>query len=525
MSDVRFASIAEVSRQVASTPGRLEKVERLAAFLGTCPPEEIPIAVEYLAGRLPQGRIGIGHATLRRVLSEPAGPDPQLALLPESGAPADALTLHDVDETLARVAGVTGSGSTAARVRLLRELVARATPGEREFLIALLLGDLRQGALEAVMADAIARAADVPEDEVRRALMLAGDLGTVGRAALAGGTEALGRLGLRLFRPLRPMLAHTAADVADALARLGEALLEWKLDGARVQVHRRGDEVRVFTRRLNDVTEAVPEVVEAVLGLEVDEVVLDGEVVALRPDGTPHPFQTTMRRFGRRLDVARMRDELPLSSFFFDCLHVDGTTLLDRPAAERGAALERVASPSMLLPRRVEVDPAAAAEFLAAALRAGHEGIMAKALDSPYEMGRRGRAWLKVKPANTLDLVVLAAEWGTGRRRGWLSNLHLGARDPATGGFVMVGKTFKGLSDETLEWQTRELQAREIRRDGHTVHVRPELVVEIAFNEVQASPRYSGGLALRFARVKGYRPDKSAAEADTIDAVSRIFSW
>ncbi len=516
------SQVAEVSRRVAATSSRLEKIEQLAGCLRSCASDEIPIAVAYLAGYLPRGRIGIGYATLRRVLSELGDPADQLALTLESTTDPSPLALLEVDAALDRLARTTGPGSNAVRARLLRDLLSRCPPDERDFLTGLLLGDLRQGALEGVMLEAIARAAALPDEQVRRAFMLTGDLGSVGRAALVGGAKALAKFGVRLFRPLQPMLAQTAEDVADALERLGEAVFEWKLDGARVQVHRRGREARVFTRRLNEVTAAVPEIVESVLHLPVDEIVLDGEAMALRADRTPHPFQTTMRRFGRKLDVERMRRELPLSCFFFDCLHLNGTTLIDVSLSERYRALAGVATEGMLLPRLVTSDPSAAEAFLAEAREAGHEGIIAKALGAPYEMGRRGRGWLKIKPANTLDLVVLAAEWGSGRRRGWLSNLHLGARDPESGEFVMLGKTFKGLTDELLEWQTRELQARETHRDGNVVHVRPELVVEVTFNEVQDSPRYEGGLALRFARVKAYRPDKAPGEADTVESVRRI---
>jgi DNA ligase-1 len=429
----------------------------------------------------------------------------------------------EVDAALDHVTQATGRGSTEERVRLLRDLASRCEPDARRFLAGLLAGNVRQGALEGVMLDAVAQAAEAPAARVRQAYMLSGSLGLVAQAAMTGGGQALDEIGIELFRPLQPMLAQSADDVRAALARFGSAAFEWKMDGARIQVHKRGDEVRVYTRRLNDVTDAVPEVVEAVRSLRADEAVVDGEVAALRADGSPHPFQTTMRRFGRKVDVEGMRETLPLTSFLFDCLYLDGSTLIDRPAAERFSALERIASGDLLVPRVVTSDPTVAQSFLEQARSAGHEGIMAKALDSPYEMGRRGGGWLKIKPANTLDLVVLAAEWGSGRREGWLSNLHLGARDPETGEFVMLGKTFKGLTDEMLAWQTQTLLGLEVRREGHVVYVRPELLVEIAFNEVQASPRYPGGLALRFARVKAHRPDKGPEDADTIDSVREIF--
>jgi DNA ligase-1 len=349
--------------------------------------------------------------------------------------------------------------------------------------------------------------------------MVSGDLGAVARAAGGGGVAALSGFSIELFRPIQPMLAHTADDLEDALGRFGEASLEWKLDGARVQIHKAGSDVAVFTRRLNLVTDRVPEIVEAVRALPARELVLDGEAIVLAPDGRPRPFQVTMRRFGRKPEVEQLRAELPLSVSFFDALLRDGETLIDRPVSARFAALAELAPAPLVVPRVVTASPEEARAFLERALAAGHEGIMAKALDAPYEAGRRGKAWLKVKPARTLDLVVLAAEWGSGRRRGWLSNLHLGARDPASGAFVMLGKTFKGLTDELLEWQTKELLARELAREEHVVHVRPELVVEIAANELQASPRYPGGLALRFARVRRYRPDKRPEDATTIEEV------
>ncbi len=372
------------------------------------------------------------------------------------------------------------------------------------------------------MVDAVARAADVPAAEVRRALMLAGELPPVAEAALAEGSAGLARFRLEVLRPVKPMLAQTAGDVAAAIERTGRAAVEWKLDGARLQVHRRRNEVRAFTRSLADVTDRVPEVVAAVLELPVDAIVLDGEVIALRSDGTPHPFQVSMSRFGTGSDGAVADVQLPLASFFFDCLHLDGVDLLDRAYGDRVAALAGVVPSTLRVPRKPVADADEAERFLEDALARGHEGVMVKALDARYEAGRRGAAWLKVKRATTLDLVVLAAEWGHGRRQGRLSNLHLGARDPAGNGFVMLGKTFKGMTDEMLAWQTGHLLGLATERDEHVVHVRPELVVEIAFDGVQASSRYPGGLALRFARVKGYRPDKSAAEADTIDTVRAL---
>jgi DNA ligase-1 len=385
------------------------------------------------------------------------------------------------------------------------------------------VGELRQGALEGVMLDALAMAADLPAADVRRAVTFAGGIGPVARAAFEGGASALTRFSIRVMQPVLPMLAQAAQDVESALAQLGAAILEWKLDGARVQVHKQGDEVRVFTRNLNDVTGAVPEVLDVVRAASARSLILDGEAIALRSDGRPHPFQLTMRRFGRKLDVQALRSELPLSVFFFDCLYLDGAPLVDRPASARHDLLRSALPAHAVTPSLVTNKTEKAQAFYESALAQGHEGVMAKALDAVYEAGRRGAGWLKVKRARTLDLVVLAAEWGHGRRKGWLSNLHLGARDPASGGFVMLGKTFKGLTDEMLAWQTEALLAREAGRDEWTVHVRPELVVEIAFNDLQESPHYPGGLALRFARVKGYRPDKRPEEADTIHTVRRIY--
>jgi DNA ligase-1 len=503
---VLLDEVARASADVAATPARLAKVERLAACLVSARPEEVPVAVAYLAGELPHERIGVGWATLR-----------------ELPAPAADATLEvlEVDTALRRVRSATGPGSQAVRRGELGDLFARATEREQRFLTALLLGDLRQGALAGVMADAVAKAAGVPAAAVRRAAMLAGDLGAAATAAMAGGEE-LARFRLTPFLPLQPMLAQTAETVADALARIQPAALEWKLDGARLQVHRSGAEVRAYTRNLADVTARVPEVVAAALALDVESAVLDGEVIALDADGRPRPFQETMSRFGSKSDRAAPRQSVPLSPFFFDVLHLDGADLLDLPLRERAEPLVARVPGELRVPRLETGDEAMAERFLAAALERGHEGVMVKALDAPYEAGRRGAGWLKVKPVHTLDLVVLAAEWGHGRRRGRLSNIHLGARDPATGAFVMLGKTFKGMTDELLAWQTERFLALEVGREGHVVQVRPEVVVEVAFDGVQASSRYPGGLALRFARVKGYRPDKRASEADTIETVRAI---
>ena len=504
-----LADLVATSQQVARTSGRLEKIGLLAVLLARVEPAELEIATAFLCGVVRQPKLGIGYAGVH-------------AATPESAAESATLELSAVDRAFEQIARLAGKGSADGKLRLLRELLLAATRDEQRFLTSLVIGELRQGALEGLVLEAVAQAARVPGETVRRAAMAAGDLPSVARVALAEGAAGLSRFGVRLFRPVLPMLAQSAEDAADAVSRLGRAALEFKLDGARVQLHKRDDEVKVYSRSLKDVTAAVPELVERARLLPARELILDGEAITLRPDGTPLPFQTTMRRFGRRLDVERLRRDLPLTPFFFDLLYLDGESLLDEPEERRFAALSNVTSGGLLVPRSVTASADDAQAFLEQALARGHEGIMAKALDASYEAGGRGQRWLKVKPAHTLDLVVLAAEWGHGRRRGWLSNLHLGARDPETGGFVMLGKTFKGMTDEMLEWQTKRLLELEIGRDAYTVHVRPELVVEVAFNDVQASPHYAGGLALRFARVKRYRPDKTAAEADTVATVRRI---
>jgi DNA ligase-1 len=504
---VLLAEIARTSADVAATPGRLAKIGLLASTLRRLEPVEVPVAVAYLSGELPGGNIGVGWAALRDLTE---------------AAPGAGVELLAVDAALRRVAESVGPGSQATRRPELAGLFAQATSSERQFLRGLLVGELRQGALAGVMADAVAKAADVPIAELRRALMLAGDLGLVAAAALAEGGPGLERFRLEVLRPVQPMLAQTADDLAAALLRVDPAALEWKLDGARLQVHRLGEVVRAFTRNLADVTNRVPEVIEAVRALPVEAVVLDGEAIALAPDERPRPFQETMSRFGTRLTAGQEAKRTQLSAFFFDCLHLDGEDLLDRPARERFHALAEFLPAELGIPRLETDDPSAAERFLDDAIAHGHEGVMVKSLDSRYEAGRRGAGWLKVKRAHTLDLVVLAAEWGHGRRQGKLSNLHLGARDPATGSFVMLGKTFKGMTDAMLAWQTERLLELETHRDSFTVHVRPALVVEVAFDGVQRSRRYPGGVALRFARVKGYRPDKGPEEADTIDAVRAI---
>jgi DNA ligase-1 len=505
-----LADLVATSRRVSATPARLAKVAAIAELLRKLAAAEIEIAVPYLTGETRQGKLGIGYASLREASV--------------GGGAGDSLTLADVDAAFERLRATSGKGSAGARASQLGELFARASAGERDFLVRLLIGELRQGALEGVMLDAIASAASLPAADVRRAAMVAGDLAPVAKAALTQGRAGLSAFSIRLMRPVQPMLASPIDDVAGAIAALGTAALEWKVDGARVQVHKSGDEVRVFTRSLKDVSAAVPELIETVRAFPSRELILDGETIALARGGAPQPFQVTMKRFGRKLDVQRLRAGLPLAVYFFDCLRRDGEDLISLPTRQRVSAMLEALPASVVIPRIVTSDGAQAEAFLAAALAAGHEGVMAKSLDAAYEAGRRGAEWLKVKRAHTLDLVVLAVEWGSGRRESWLSNLHLGARDPSTGGFVMLGKTFKGLTDATLQWQTAEFLKREIGREGPVVQVRPELVAEIAFNDLQASPHYPGGLALRFARLRRYRPDKTAAAADTIDTVRALYA-
>ncbi|HVR30500.1 MAG TPA: ATP-dependent DNA ligase [Thermoanaerobaculia bacterium] len=508
-----LSDLVETSSRLAATRSRLEKSRLLADLLRRARGREIEVAVDYLSGTLPQGRLGVGWAMLERAHAAAGG----------EGAQRASLALAEVDAAFERVRAIAGSGSQEARIAELASLLRRATPDERSFLTRLVGGELRQGALEGVMEEAIVAASGLPKRGVRHAVMVAGSPAAVARAALEQGAAGLDRFAVRLFQPVQPMLAQTCDDLEEGIARLGRAALEHKLDGARVQVHRDGREVAVYSRSLRDVTASVPEVVEAALRLPGDRMILDGETLALRSDGRPQPFQVTMRRYGRKLDVAAMRAALPLSVYFFDLLHHDGEDLLAAPAVERFARMDEAVPEDLMVPRRVTSNADEAAAFLAAALERGHEGIMAKDLESAYEAGGRGRAWLKIKRAHTLDLVVLAAEWGHGRRQGWLSNLHLGARDAESGAFVMLGKTFKGLTDDMLEWQTRRLLELETSRDRHTVQVTPSVVVEIAFSDVQESPRYPGGLALRLARVKSYRPDKGPEDADTFDRVRAIW--
>jgi DNA ligase-1 len=513
---VLLVDVASTSLNVGSTSSRLTKVAHIAELLRRAAPDPklVAIIVSWLSGELPQRQIGVGWASLRS--RPPAATDP-------------ALIVTDVDATFSEIGAVSGKGSQARRAELVAGLFAAATETEQTFLLRLLGGELRQGALAGVMADAVAKAAGISAAAVQRAAMLGGDLPAVAAAALSGSGAALDVFTLRVGRPVGPMLAQTATSVVDAIERhSGPTIFEAKLDGARVQIHRSADDVTVYTRSLDDVTARLPEVVEATLALPVSELIVDGEAIALRPDNRPHRFQVTASRFGRSVDVAAALATQPLSVFFFDILHCDGVDLLDAPTTERLAALDALVPPAQRVDRVVTSDPVEAAGFLEATLAAGHEGVMAKSPDAPYQAGRRGAGWLKVKPVYTLDLVVLAVEWGSGRRRGKLSNIHLGARDPVSGEFIMVGKTFKGMTDAMLDWQTTRFSELAVPQtseatDGHVVQLRPEQVVEVALDGVQASSRYPGGLALRFARVVRYRDDKSPADADTIDTVRALY--
>jgi ATP-dependent DNA ligase I len=525
-------SVVRTSAAVAASPGRLAKVDQIAQLLREVPAAEIAVAVSFLSGDLTQRQIGVGYAALSDLMGG-YGPGPAPAAPGLAAPPATPeLTLAETDAAFGRIGALAGQGSQAERRALLAGLLNRATEAEREFLARLLGGELRQGAQDGVMTDAIAKAAAVPAAGVRRAHQLSGSLAETAAAALAAGGEpeaavaALRAVSLQVGRPIRPMLAASEPTVAAAMTKISPAAIDWKIDGIRVQLHRIGRQVTVFTRTLDDITARVPEIAEAALSLDATTAVLDGEAVALRPDGRPRPFQVTSARAASQAD----RQSVPLTLFLFDLLHLDGDDLIDVAASARFARLAAVAPPELVIPRLVTSDETEAGEFFASAIEHGHEGVVVKSLDAPYGAGRRGSEWIKVKPRHTLDLVVLAAEWGHGRRQGWLSNLHLGARDPATGAMVMLGKTFKGLTDALLTWQTERLLeladpplTAEAKRWG-VVRVRPQLVVEIAFDGVQASSRYPGGVTLRFARVLRYRPDKSPAEADTIDAVRALWT-
>jgi DNA ligase 1 len=553
-------TVVRTSAAVAAAPGRLAKIDAIAQLLRDVPAGEITIAASFLSGELTQRQIGVGYAALADLTGGfwPPSPDqgPEQAgagreaastSLPPASSPE--LTLTDTDRVLGQIGALAGPGSQAARRTLLAGLLGRATASERQFLVRLLAGDLRQGALDGVMTDAIARAAGVPAADVRRAYQLSGSLPAAASAALGAAmradaegrnraeaaSDALAAVALEVGRPVSPMLAAAAPTVAAAFERISPAAVEWKIDGIRVQLHRDGPAVRVFSRTLDDITARVPEIAAAGLTIRASTAVLDGEAVALRPDGRPRPFQVTSARAASQPRSASQhsaeRDRVPLTLFVFDVLHLDGADLIEVPAAERFARLAAVAPADLVIPRLVTEELQAAEDFFADAIARGHEGVVVKSVAAPYGAGRRGSDWIKVKPRHTLDLVILAAEWGHGRRQGWLSNLHLGARDPETGEMIMLGKTFKGLTDAMLAWQTERLQelAEPAGAGGRAAHrrvvrVRPELVVEIAFDGVQGSTRYPGGVTLRFARVLRYRPDKTAAEADTIDAVRALWN-
>ncbi len=495
-----LADAVQASKEVTETSSRSKKIARLAELLRNLDEHEVPIAVGMLSGAPRQGRIGIGWSTIYGIELEPTT--------------EPSITIDELDKAITEVQKTTGEGSAGKRKQILTDLLNRATEPEQDFVRRLFTGELRQGALAGLMIDAVARAADVPGPLARRALMLSGDLTETARIAMTEGAKGLKEVGFQIFRPVLPMPASTAQDVTTSMKDFDLASVEWKLDGIRIQVHKDDGEVRIYTRNLNDITHALPGIVETVLALPVNRAVFDGE--ALWMDfGVPASFQETMQRIDR--------EGAPegIVTHFFDILHVDGDDLLDTPLKERAARLE-AAAPGLKIPGVFTSDPDEAQRVLDESLAAGHEGAVVKDADSLYSAGRRGKAWRKVKPVRTYDLVVLGAEWGHGRRQGRLSNLHLGARDPKTNEFVMVGKCFKGLTDELLEWQTKELLAREKGRKGIAVFVTPDLVVEIALDGVQKSTRYPGGVALRFARVKRYRPDKNPEEADTIDDLQAL---
>ncbi|WP_371658116.1 ATP-dependent DNA ligase [Streptomyces sp. NBC_00280] len=498
--------LAHVSQEVAATSARSRKIALLAELFRDADADDVPIVIPYLAGRLPQGRLGIGWKVLDQQIPGAAGPS---------------LTVRDVDARLSAIGAVTGAGSQAERRRLVGELLAAATSDEQRFLFALITGEVRQGALDAVAVEGLATATGAPPADVRRAVMLAGAIQPVAQALLADGPAALARFRLTVGRPVLPMLAHSASSVAEAVEKLGACAVEEKLDGIRVQVHRDGDDVRIYTRTLDDITDRLPELTTAARALRGDRFILDGEVIAFDTAGRPRSFQDTAGRVGSRVDVATAARETPVSPVFFDALSVDGHDLLDLPFAERHTELARLVPEPMRVRRLLAggtADLPAAEEFLSDTLARGHEGVVVKALNASYSAGRRGAAWLKVKPVHTLDLVVLAAEWGHGRRTGKLSNLHLAARNP-DGSFAMLGKTFKGMTDAMLTWQTARLQALAVSDDGWVVTVRPELVVEVAYDGLQRSTRYPAGVTLRFARVVRYREDKPPEEADTVQTL------
>ena len=546
--------LVETSAKVAGSPGRKAKVGAIAELLAKVPPDEVPIAVAFLSGELTQRQIGVGYAALTDLTPQARtgpGDEPGSASAGPGASTTPTLTLADTDATFEAIGAMLGPGSQAQRRAKLATLIGQATETERNFLFRLIAGDLGQGALEGVMTEAVAVAAGVPAQEVRRANQLRGSLPQVARAALAAVTDGAGSEGvtavlqaftLAVGQPIRPMLAASAPTIDAALAKITSAALDWKIDGIRIQIHRQGPRVWVFTRTLDDITERVPEIVEIARTLDVESAVIDGEAIALRPDMRPYPFQVTSARVATQAATAgagaQAARSVPLTAFLFDLLHVDGQDLIDQPASDRFGRLASIAPERLLVPRIVTSDVAQATEFFADVIAKGHEGVVVKSVDAPYQTGRRGSDWIKVKPRTTLDLVILGVEWGHGRRTGLLSNLHLGARDPETGKFVMLGKTFKGLTDKMLNWQTEHLLALADPPDQRSVQpvddpgqqwrygvvrVRPELVAEIAFDGVQASKRYPGGVALRFARVIRYRTDKRAEEADTIAAVRALW--
>jgi DNA ligase-1 len=503
-----LADVVEASRRIAATSRRLEKTDLLANLLRRLSPDEVDIVVPFLSGSVRQGRVGIGYSRLRDALSSPAT--------------EASLQVFDVDRALDEFAAAKGSGSEQRRNEVLRTLLERATEREQQFLIGLFGGEIRQGALEGIMLDSIGKASGVAPERIRRAAMLSGSVVATARAALEQGESGLATFDVQLFRPIQPMLAGSAEDPADAIAELGEAALEWKLDGARIQAHKSGDQVAIYSRAMNDVSAAIPEVVQAIRALPADDLILDGEVLSLDSNGRPQPFQISMRRFGRKLDVANLLEELPMTPFWFDVLYLGGKPVIDEAQAQRFAELSKLVPENNRIPSTIPSSAEEADEFFRNAIERGHEGVIAKARNAVYAAGARGQSWLKIKRARTLDLVILAAEWGNGRRQGWLSNLHLGARDTEKGGFAMLGKTFKGLTDEMLRWQTEQFLKIEVARDRHTVYLEPKILAEIAFNEIQVSPRYPSGLALRFARVKRYRTDKVPSEADTFQTVKQL---
>ncbi len=506
---MKLSELVETSSDLSQTTKRLEKADRLSRLLARTPSAIIPIVVTYLSGLIPQGRIGVGWASIRAARTAPSAEHPHL-------------DIPTVDGYLSDVSGLSGPGSKSAREETLAELFSQATQMEQDFLSRLLLGELRQGAQDGLMIEALARAFQTDSARIRRAVMMCGDMGRVAQALCRGGESRLKEFSLELFRPVEPMLAQGAESPTSALERLGRAAFDYKMDGARIQVHKSSDRISIFSRGMKDVSERVPDLVTAISRLPQSEIVLDGEALAFGKNGRPLPFQVTMSRFGRKSNLEELQNRLPLSAHFFDCLLLEGRNLIDRPAEERFEEMSRALPPESIVPRIITADPEEAEEFRTRAHSEGHEGVMAKSLDAKYEAGSRGSSWLKIKKTHTLDLVILAAEWGHGRRSGWLSNLHLGSLDPTTDSWIMLGKTFKGMTDQMLRWQTKRLQDIEVARDRWTVFVRPEIVVEVVFNELQESAQYPGGLALRFARIKAYRPEKQARDANTMEDVRAL---